>query len=164
MSPEGEHDDPYLDCRDRRDRIERARAERAGTLDPDKDHGDRRGTGQPEYRHGGAAHDDSRRRREDRRAHHRVPPEERRLQEGRGPDERQRRGGEELPQDEAAHHGRRCEDHRTERVGGPAGRGGASRLPRPARHPAVAGYTLIDVIFAVALTGTLAAMALPETM
>ena len=28
----------------------------------------------------------------------------------------------------------------------------------------MAGYTLIDVIFAVALTGTLAAMAIPETM
>ena len=92
--------------------------------------GNSRGTGQPEHRNRRAARHHSRCRAEDGGTHHRLPAEEWWFQEGRRPDERQRRRGKEFPQDEAAHHDYRAESRSVADV---SGRGGALRRPRPAR-------------------------------
>ena len=46
----------------------------------------------------------------------------------------------------------------------PAGHGGATRHRRPARHRPAAGHTLLELILVLAITGVLAAAAIPETM
>src|SRR5207249_976372 len=52
----------------------------------------------------------SRHRGQDRGPNHRIPAEKRAVQEGRGADERPRRGREELPETAGADHGGRAED------------------------------------------------------
>ena len=92
----------------------------------------------------------------------RVSAEERIVQESRGLDERARRGGEKLPEAEAAHH---C-DAGKGRAGRPVtaygcGRGRLPQRPRPPGGTACSD-TLIEILFVFALISILAGINEPN--
>src|SRR5215471_2019238 len=94
---------------------------------------------QHQHRDPGAARVAARRGTESRAAGYRIPEGERQLQEGRRPDEREGFRREDVPEAEADAHDRRE---------------GGRQLN--------AGFSLLELLFAVAIAGTLAATAVPQ--
>src|SRR3990170_8770718 len=123
------------------------------------------GAGEPEYGDRRAARNPARHRQGDRGADHRVPPEERRLQEGGRSDERPRHRGKELPDAEAAGDSRGGEGRALARgTGRGYRRGPRPSVSRRSAEGAKAGYTLIELMFVVALAAVVAATAVPQLL
>ena len=93
--------------------------------------------------------------------HHRIPPEERRIQEAGRPDERARHRRKELPEAEADDHGQRG----TGGAGQPGLRAQSAAGGVPVRSRArPRGYTLIELLFVMALVLVLSAIAIPQAL
>src|SRR4051794_19730350 len=122
--------------------------------------------GESEYGLRGAARGAPRRRPQHREADHRVPAEERLLQEDRRADERQGNRREELPEAEASHHRDRGEGGAHGRRGvapvAALGGNGDGRVPAaPLRRRFDNGFTVLEILFTLALIGVATAAAVP---
>src|SRR5688572_22846266 len=174
--PNDDHDPVRLDSDrhgPRHGRVCRAGGEPAGECPG--------GGGEPEYRECHAARNAARHRQGCRRADHRVPPEERRLQEAGRLDERARHRRKELSQAEAAGD-RRDGESRTVTTGTGRGRLACPRPPAFALSAlrrggpgfAIAalrwvrlagpGYSLIELMFVVAIAAVLAGATVPMVL